>query len=169
MNAIVKKNLIFILILALCLVSASSTTVFAQDYRALRGLNSVNTIFDFRMDNPQGAVDHLQLVLITYQNKYITDVAKNPDFVVVFMGPSVKLLTREGKGVSGEKNQQAGKIAHVLTQLKNAGVRLEVCEVAMNAFGVDKRKLLPELTPVGNGWISSIGYQNKGYALVPIF
>ena len=49
------------------------------------------------------------------------------------------------------------------------GVKLEICLFAAEVFGVDPASVLPEIKRVGNGWISLIGYQSKGYALVPAY
>jgi intracellular sulfur oxidation DsrE/DsrF family protein len=53
--------------------------------------------------------------------------------------------------------------------VKKDGIKLEVCIAAVERLGVDESTLLPEITKVRNGWISSIGYQQKGYALIPNF
>ena len=50
-----------------------------------------------------------------------------------------------------------------------SGIRLEICLVAAQVFGVDPGSVLPEIKQVGNGWISLIGYQARGYSLVPAY
>ena len=48
------------------------------------------------------------------------------------------------------------------------GVSFEACLVAAKAFGIEPSSILPEIKQVGNGWISLIGYEAKGYSLVPV-
>jgi uncharacterized protein len=38
-----------------------------------------------------------------------------------------------------------------------------------HALDIDPDSILPEINQVGNGWISVIGYQQQGYALVADF
>ena len=49
------------------------------------------------------------------------------------------------------------------------GIRLEVCMYAVKFFGVNPESISKEIHRVGNGWISSLGYQQKGYSLVPAY
>ena len=48
------------------------------------------------------------------------------------------------------------------------GITLEACLVAAKGFGVEPSSILPEIKQVGNGWISLIGYEAKGYSMVPV-
>ena len=43
---------------------------------------------------------------------------------------------------------------------------LEQCHVAMRLTKVAADKILPEIKVVGNGWISLMGYQSRGYAYI---
>ncbi len=52
--------------------------------------------------------------------------------------------------------------------MKNDGVKLEVCLYALKVLGVDPKTILPEVDKVGNGFISVVGYQAKGYSVVTI-
>ena len=60
------------------------------------------------------------------------------------------------------------EIRDLVAELKKKGVRMEVCAVATRVFKVDNSALIPDVVLVGNVLISLIGYQNKGYALVPV-
>jgi intracellular sulfur oxidation DsrE/DsrF family protein len=52
--------------------------------------------------------------------------------------------------------------------MKKDGVKLEVCLYAVKTMGMDKTKILPEIDPVDNGFVSVIGYQMQGYAVVRV-
>jgi hypothetical protein len=39
----------------------------------------------------------------------------------------------------------------------------------VKVFGVEPTSILAEIEQVGNGWISEIGYQARGYSLVPVY
>lgn len=49
------------------------------------------------------------------------------------------------------------------------GVKQEICAVATRVFGIENDTVLSDLTLVGDGFISLIGYQAQGYHLVPVF
>jgi intracellular sulfur oxidation DsrE/DsrF family protein len=53
--------------------------------------------------------------------------------------------------------------------MSKEGIRFEICMVAVKVFGVEASSILPEIKQVHNGWISLIGYQAKGYSLVPVY
>ena len=53
--------------------------------------------------------------------------------------------------------------------MAETGIRVEVCLSAAKLFGVKPASILPEIEQVGNGWISEIGYQARGYRLVPVY
>jgi intracellular sulfur oxidation DsrE/DsrF family protein len=48
-------------------------------------------------------------------------------------------------------------------------IKLEICDFASKVFGVDPASILPEIKHVPNGWVSVIGYQARGYSLVPVY
>lgn len=167
------KSLVTVFFISICFLLVSASAGLSQEkqdaYQALQKVNSVSTIFDFRIQEPQSALDHLKLVHTTYKDKAIHSVSPNPHFVVVFMGPSVKLLTSDRKGFSSKDQQTIKQIDEVLTTLNKDGVVLEVCLVAAQYFKVDPNTFPKTLQQVPNGWISSIGYQAQGYSMVPVF
>lgn len=91
-----------------------------------------------------------------------------PDFVIAFRGATVRLLTTETWSFEEEDQATLNTARTMLRELKDGGVRLELCSVATSLYKVDNKTVLPELTLVDNTFVSLIGYQSKGYALVPI-
>jgi len=155
---------------ALCVLAVFAAPAWSQEkYEALNGVDSVDTIFDFRDGDLESAPVHLQLILDTYKAQAIQDISKTPKFVVVFMDSSVKLLSSDRKEFSAGEQEQLKKLDGVISALAKEGIRLEVCLVAVNYFKVDPNTISKEIDRVGNGWISSLGYQQKGYALVPAY
>lgn len=164
------KTIITVLFFSLCLLFAANTNVSGGEYgEALKGLKSIKAIFDVRISNPQSAALHLKLLHQTYKDKNITAVDKKPDFVVVFIGPSVKLISKNREGFSSEDMKTLNEIASTITEMSKDGIKLEVCLAAAKVMGVDPATILSEVKHVPNGWISEIGYQAKGYSLVPAY
>ena len=154
---------LFIAISLLCAVS----TVSAEEYKAMKGIKSAKAVFDERISNPKSAAFNLNVIHQTY--KELAAMKKNPVFVVVFIGPSVKLISKNREGFSPEDQKSLDEIANTISAMSKDGINLEICLVAAKVFNVDPASVLPEIKRVGNGWISMIGYQARGYSLVPVY
>jgi len=141
----------------------------AREYDALKGVKSVNTIFDFRDGKPDSALVHLKLIHDTFKDQELKAVSQKHDFVVVFMGPSVMLLSKDREKFSPDEKKQLEQFDSTISAMAKDGVRLEMCLVAANFFKVDPGSVAPEIKLVDNGWIASLGYQQQGYSLVPVF
>ena len=157
---------IFFSVLLVSLLSASAS---AEEYQALKGVQSVDTIFDFRDGLPDNALVHLTLVHETYRDQAIQNVSEKPEFVVVFMDSSVLLLSSDREKFSPEERKNLEKLDQVISAAAKDGIRLEVCMYAVKFFGVNPESISKEIHRVGNGWISSLGYQQKGYSVVPAY
>jgi len=164
-----SRKLILSLILSTCLAFVATTHGLAADYESLKGLKSVKAVFDFRISNPQSAALHLKALYDTCKDKSIMAATKKPAFAVIFSGPSVKLMTKNKEGFSPEEQKSLDEIANTISIMAKDGIRIEICLVAANLFRVDPGSFLPGLKPVPNGWVSLIGYEAKGYSLVPAY
>ena len=154
---------VFIAISLVCVVS----TVSGEEYTAMKGIKSVKVVFDERESNPKIAALHLTGMHQTY--KELATMKKNPVFVVVFIGPSVKLISKNREGFSPEDLKSLDEIANTISAMAKDGINFEMCLVAAKFFNVDPASVLPEIKGVGNGWIRIIGYQAQGYLLVPVY
>ena len=117
--------------------------------------------------NPKSAVLHLNVIRQTYDE--LTAMKKNPALVLVFSGPSVKLISKNREGFSPEERKSLDEIANIISAMSKDGIKLEICLIAAKVFNVDPASVLPEIKKVGNGWISIIGYEAQGYSLVPVY
>jgi len=164
-----SRTIILSLILSTCLAFVAATHGFAEEYEALKGLKSIKAVFDVRISNPKSAALHLKLIHDTYKDKNIMAVTKKPAFVVIFIGPSVKLISKNKEGFSPEEQKVLDEIANSISKMSKDGIKVEICLVAANIFGVDPGSVLPGIKHVPNGWVSLIGYEAKGYSLVPAY
>lgn len=143
-------------------------TARGDDYPALQGLADVRAVIDFRTGEPGKALAVLTLVERTYKDERLRRADGQPELVVIFGGPAVKLLAKNRQGLSRDEGEMADLIAARVTALAKEGIRFEYCLYAARNAGVEPAEV-PGMVTVGNGWIASIGYQGKGYALVPAF
>jgi len=93
---------------------------------------------------------------------------KKPDIAVVFIGPSVKLVSKNRGDFSADDQKILNEFASTISAMAKDGIKFEICLIAVKVFGVEPSSILPEIKQVGNGWISLIGYETRGYALVPV-
>ena len=161
-----KMMPLLIVFMAISLVCAVST-VSGEEYTGMKGIKSVKAVFDERESNPKNAAFHLKGIHQTY--KELAAMKKNPVFVVVFIGPSVKLISKNREGFSPEDLKSLEEIANTISAMAKDGINFEICLAAATFFKVDPASVLPEIKRVGNGWISMIGYQAQGYSLVPVY
>jgi intracellular sulfur oxidation DsrE/DsrF family protein len=163
------RTIMIVLLSSICFSLTAVASGFCQEYESLKGLKSVKTVFDVRMSNPKSAELHLKLVHDTYKDSHIMAVTKRPAFVVIFMGPSVKLISKKRDGFSDEEQKQLDEIAETVSKMSKDGIKIEICLFASKLFGVDPASVLPGIKHVPNGWVSLIGYEAKGYSLVPAY
>lgn len=153
----------------LCLVGFFVVPASAEEYAALKGVQSVKTIFDFRDGDTESALIHLRLVHDTYKDQAIQSISKKPEFVVVFMDVSVLLLSSNREKFASEDKNRLEEFDKTIKAMAQDGIRLEVCMFAANLLGVKPETIAPEIHQVGNGWIASLGYQQQGYAVIPAY
>ena len=164
-----ESRTIMSLFFSICFLFAFVVSGFCEEYESLKGLKSVKAVFDFEIGKPESAALHLKVIHDTCKDKNIMAVSKKPATVVIFLGPSVKLMSKKREGFSPEDQKQLDEIARTISGMSKDGIKLEICLVAAKLFGVDPASVLPGIKPVPNGWVSLIGYETKGYSLVPAY
>ena len=68
-----------------------------------------------------------------------------------------------------ESGEAINQMQETSKKMKALGIHQEVCSIATKVFGIDNATLFSEMNLVGDGFVSLIGYQTQGYALVPVF
>jgi intracellular sulfur oxidation DsrE/DsrF family protein len=146
----------------------SIAKVHCQEFKVLEGLESINAVVDFRKDNPKEVATYLNLIHQTYKGVNM-NINENTDFIIVFTGSVVKLLSTNKDGFPSEEHEIIDNIADIITAMAKDGIKMEICLYATKAFGIESDSILPELDQILNGWLSVIGYQAKHYSLLPIY
>ena len=162
------KNLFIALVFGLASVTAQADDETVNDKAALGDLKTGKGVFLVDIGDAKKLNFYLEVIQGTFGG--MTDQGVDPDFILVYIGPSVKFLTTSP---SAKTESDAGDvlldIEAKVDALAELGIRQEICAVATRVFGIDNEALLPGLTLVGDGFISLIGYQAQGYHLVPVF
>ena len=130
-----KSRIIVSIVVASVFMLAAIGSASAATYESLAGMKSIKAIFDVRAGNTKSAVMQLKLIHDTYKDKSIRAVSKKPSFIVAFMGPSVKLISKDKQGISPEDQKAMDEIALTVQAMAKDGIKLEVCDFAVKAFG----------------------------------
>lgn len=160
-----KKSMVLIVVLFfLGLMPQEKVQAQTEDtYQALEGVRSVNTVFDFRIADSDKAMAHLNLIHGMLEDPNMIKKGEQPEVIIVLIGPSVNLVSMK------DAPEAKSEIAKKISDMTADGVRFEICMVAAHAHGVPADSVLPEIVQVKNGWISLVGYQQKGYSMIADF
>lgn len=138
-----------------------------DDANALAGVSSGKVVWDISMSDPENLAVHLSVVRETYDDLVRQDI--EPDMVLAIHGRPVTYLQEDLSSLALEDLPQVEKVNAILDELNLLpGVRIEVCSVANRLMGVDNAAIRDGFHVVGNTWVSLIGYQAKGHAMIPI-
>ena len=157
------------LFVSVCILFMTHNSASAAEYDVLKGMKSFKAVVDVRSGKAKSLAMQLGLIHQMYKDANVRNVTESPDFVLVFIGPAVKLVSTKTEGLSAEDRETVAKIAEIIAAMAKDGIRFEICLFAVDAYGVDRKSILPEIKHVGNGWISLVGYQHLGYGLVPVY
>lgn len=146
----------------------SADPSLANEYNALKGVKQVKAVFDVSLGSPQRAAVVFWAVQNVYSDESVQALPEKPEAAVVFHGPAVRLISTNRDGYSEEEKKSLDEFAAMIKEMKQDGVKLEVCLYAVKVYGLDVDSILPEIDRVGNGFISVAGYQAQGYSVVTI-
>lgn len=146
----------------LIVLSYSVSAHALNDVLAFSDLSSVHAIYDVRT----GDEKKLQFIFRVIRDTLDETKQQNvePHYTVTMRGPTVKLLVR-GRHADPELKKKTNAL---IVDLNKRGVRMEACGYALNLFALEEEDLFDGIHAVGNSLNSLIGYQAKGYALVPM-
>jgi intracellular sulfur oxidation DsrE/DsrF family protein len=137
-----------------------------DDRAALSGLKEAKAAFDLTEGNARALLAKLETVDETRRSLLAQGV--KPRFVLTFRGGSTRLVQTDPEMIRAEDREVAARIARKLAEMGRAeGVEsLEQCAVAIRLQETSAEKVLPGIRVVGNGWISLMAYQARGYAYI---
>ena len=150
--------------LAACLCATNVEA--ADDHAALAGLKEVKVAFDIKDGDAKLLLARLDIIDETRQSLIAQGVT--PHFILALRGPATKLVQTDADKIKPEDRAVAAKIAARIKEMSAApGVDgFEQCAVAVREQGTKAELVLPEIRVVGNGFISLMAYQAKGYAYI---
>ncbi|MFP4155166.1 MAG: DsrE family protein [Halothiobacillaceae bacterium] len=159
---------IFPIALALLLGGPVVVAGSLDNQAAIGELTQIRAVYDLRKSNPNALDVYLKAIQTNVEN--LEKEGVQADLVMVFIADAVQFITTEPTlEIEADYGPALERIAQRIEKLQGLGVRVEACNGATRAFNVDNDTLLPGIEPVRSGFISLMGYQNNGYALVPVY
>lgn len=159
--------LVLAVFIPMCSVLAAPTPPI-NDAAALQGVRTGKGVFLIDFTDPRKTAFYLEIIRGSHAGLIRQGV--KPDFVIVYIGPTVRFLTSTPDDeLEFQHSDDLKAVARQVAALSQLGVRQEVCAIATHAFKVSNASLLPGLSLVGDGFISLIGWQTQEYKLVPLF
>ncbi len=156
--------LIFFTFLSTMLVKAENI----NDSVALAGISHAKSVFLIDFTNPKKTAFYLDIIRGTHKGLERQNVKS--EMVLVFIGKTVQYLSTEPDDeLAMEYESDLASIQNSIKEFSKLGVRMEVCTIATKVFNVKNNSIPTEMSLVGDGFISLIGWQSQGHKLVPIF
>ena len=146
----------------LALLSQPSTSFALDDTLAFSGLTSTRSIYDVRSNDEKKLQFIFKVIRDTYDEA--TQQGVKQTTLDSMRGQTVRSLDRVRQGDKVLQQETVG----LINDLAQRNIRLEACGYALNLFGVEPEDLYADIHAVGNSLNSLVGYQTKGYALVPM-
>lgn len=155
-----------IILLFACSQQAVAHAAAPSDLVALQGVKSGKGIFDINITDAEKLPLYLQVIKET--NEGLKTQGVKPDLIVAFRGSAVRLVSSIRTGFSTDQKESLEHADELIRELAKQGIRFEACSIATRLFHVDNASINPEVKVVANTFISLIGYQARGYAIIPI-
>ncbi len=138
----------------------------ADDRQALQGVSEGRIAFDLKDGEGRALLARLDIIEETRQS--LIQQGVTPHFILAFRGPATRLVQTDQDKIKPEDRELAAKVAAKIREMSAArGVDgFEQCSLAARQQGTSTDKVLPQIRVVGNGFISLMAYQAKGYAYI---
>lgn len=167
MNQNLSRIAMFFSLLFSLVLGFGASAAELDDRHALEGVKTGKAVFDIASGNPQAILTVLGIVDETIDGLKRQGV--EPHIVVAFRGPAVRFLSTDSGVIPPEHATTAMELADRVEKLAARGVRVEACGISTRMMKIDHAKLIKGVHPVANTFNSLIGYQTRGYALIPVF
>ena len=149
-------------------ISATANADQPSDADALNNVTEGKVVWDITIGKPSKLLVYLKVIEETYDDLVRQNVT--PEMVFAFRGPAMKLISSQPSDSELDNEQAHEQVLETLVSLsQRPGVSMESCSVAARLLNIDNQSIMTEIKPVGNTFVSLIGYQHKGYALIPVY
>ncbi len=163
-NSFLKVIMAMSLIGLFAVPSVSGTNF--DNSRSLKGLKQAQVYFDVSLKDDKLLALRMELVDRTV--KQMEEAGLDVNGVVGFRGGASRFITQNDHYVLEEEVSNKRKIQDWVKRFSSKGIAIEQCAIAAEILDIPTKDFLPEVPVVGNAYISLVGYQAKGYSVVPM-
>ncbi|HWS76489.1 MAG TPA: DsrE family protein [Quisquiliibacterium sp.] len=153
---------------ALCAVAlpAAAQSSAPDNKAALAGVKEMKMAFDITDANPEALL--LKLAVIDLTRKQLIADGVTPRIVLAFRGDASYFTQTDLEKIKPADREGAIKVAAKIREMRstNGYESMEQCSVPLPARKIRNDDVMPEVKLVGNGWISLVAYQHRGYAYI---
>jgi len=161
-----NTSMVLIVLLGLFLLPQTALSQAENGIRALGDLSELKVYFDVKADS--AAKLEKRLIWINDTFNQATQKGLKVSFIIGVRSQASFFVTKGDYYIEEEDIPTKGKIEKWLQRLVKLGIRIEQCGISAELFDIDPKDFLPEITVVKNSYLSIAGYQNRGYAYVPM-
>ena len=122
--------------------------------------------FDIKADSAAKLEKRLIWINDTYDQ--VSEKNLKATFIIGIRSKASFFVTKGDDYIEEEDIPMKGKIEKWLKRLVKRGIHIEQCGLSAELFDIDQQDFFPEVKVVKNSYISIAGYQNRGYAYVPM-
>ena len=155
-----------IFLLAVFLLPQTAAAQQGDTIRALATLSELKVYFDIKADSAAKLEKRLTWINDSYDQVQAKNIKAT--FVIGIRSKASLYLTQGDVYIDEEDLPTQKKIENWLKQLKKRGIHIEQCGLSAELFDIDAGDFFSEVTVVENSYLSIAGYQNRGYAYVPM-
>ena len=152
------------IIFLLASVAPSGARGLYNNDGALKNVVQANVYFDVNLDDSQKLLLRMNVLQQTVQQ--LREAGLDISIVIGFRGGASRFITRGDHYVLDEESADKQKIQKLISRFSDEGITIEQCSIAADLLDIIHEDFLPGVRIVANGYISLIGYQNQGYAVV---
>lgn len=165
MKSLLSKIILPLTVVGLFAVQSLADTDF-DNKGSLEGLKKAQVYFDVSLKDDNLLVFRMELLDRTV--KEMKEAGLEVTGVIGFRGGASRYITKDDHYVLEEQISNKRKIQAWVKRFSGKGIVIEQCLIAAEIFDIPTEDFLPEVTIVGNGYISLVGYQAQGYSVVPM-
>ncbi len=153
-------------LLAIFFLPQTALSQQKDDIRALDTLSELKAYFDIKADSAAKLEKRLLWIKDTY--KQVNEKNVKATFIIGIRSKASFFVTKGDEYIDEEDILTTGKIEKLLKHFVKQKVPIEQCGISAQLLDIDSQDFLPEINVVKNSYISIAGYQNRGYAYVPM-
>mgnify|MGYP006284099585 CR=1 FL=1 len=134
---------------------------------ALKGVDSGKVVWNITLAKPRPLTLQMKVIRQTYM--HLEEAGLDPRMVLAFHSRNVHYLAEDLSEIPLDIQEPVKEFSKQLAKLLELeGVRVEACGLANQAFGMENEAVRDGVAVVKNSYVSFIGYQNRGYAIIGI-